>query len=292
MTILDDIKQQYRYGGLLQKLIFWNIGVFILSIILFRSFSQGRFIYPDWLGLSSNWEESLPYFWTFLTYSFFHGGFWHLVFNMIVLNFSGRLFLTFFTEKQLLGTYTLGAVFSGIIYVLAYSFFPLGNALLVGASASIMAILFATVSYAPLMSIRLLLIGYVKLWHIAAVILVLDILQIGLSNTGGHISHLAGALFGFTFVYFLKKGTDLSRVTDFVFTLFSRGKKRKKYTHFQKVHINKNPKAPKPKPKMTHTAIRAENKKQKQIDDILDKISRSGYDSLTKEEKDFLFKQK
>src|SRR5690606_36628839 len=164
-------------------------------------------------------------FWTFSTYSFFHGGFWHLVFNMIVLNFSGRLFLTFFTEKQLLGTYTLGVVFSGIIYVLAYSLFPLGNALLVGASASITAILFATVSYAPLMSIRLLLIGYVKLWHIAAVILVLDILQIGLSNTGGHISHLAGALFGFTFVYFLKKGTDLSRVTDFVFTLFSRGKK-------------------------------------------------------------------
>src|SRR5690606_24089755 len=213
MTILDDIKQQYRYGGLVQKLIFWNIGVFIVSIIFFRNFSLGVFVYPKWMGLSSNWEVALPYFWTFLTYSFFHGGFWHLVFNMIVLNFAGRLFLTYITEKKLLGKYVLGAIFLGIVYVFAYTFFPLGNALLVGASASIMAILFATVSYAPLMTIRLLLIGYVKLWHIAAVILLLDILQIGLNNTGGHISHLAGAFFGYVFILLLKRGTDLSKVT-------------------------------------------------------------------------------
>lgn len=289
MTILDDIKQQYRYGGLVQKLIFWNIGVFIVSIIFFRNFSLGVFVYPKWMGLSSNWEVALPYFWTFLTYSFFHGGFWHLVFNMIVLNFSGRLFLTYFTERQLLGTYVLGAIFPGIVYVLAYTFFPLGNALLVGASASIMAILFATVSYAPLMTIRLLLIGYVKLWHIAAVILVLDILQIGLNNTGGHISHLAGAFFGYMFIFLLKRGADLSKVTNFVFSIFSKNKNRKNYTPFKKVHVNKTPKS---NSRAANNSANTKDINQKKIDEILDKISRSGYDSLTKEEKDFLFQQK
>src|SRR5690606_33509273 len=119
-----------------------------------------------------------------------------------------------------------GAIFSGLVYVLAYTLFSLGDAILVGASASIMAVLFATVTYAPLMTVRLLLIGYVKLWHIALAILVIDILQIGLNNTGGHISHLAGALFGFLFVTLLKQGVDLtkfiSRIVGFVKGIFSK----------------------------------------------------------------------
>lgn len=287
MNILDDIKQQYRFGGVTQKLIFWNIGLFLVSLV-FYEFSIGRFIYPNWLALSSNAGISFVFPWTFVTYSFLHGGALHLIFNLIVLNFAGRLFQTFFSEKQLFGMYILGAIFSGLAYVLAYTFFPLGNALLVGASASIMAILFATVTYSPLMTVRLLLVGYVKLWHIALVILVLDILQIGLNNTGGHISHLAGALFGFLFVVLLKQGTDvtkiISKITDFVTGFFSK-KSKKKYTPFKEVHINKKTTS-KTSPKFE------KDKNQQQIDEILDKISRSGYDSLTKEEKDFLFKQK
>ncbi len=286
MSILDDIKQQYKHGGINQKLIFWNIGLFLLSLIFFYKFKDKRFLYPDWLALSSDYTTSLLFFWTFITYSFLHGGVFHLLFNLIVLNFAGRLFLTFFSEKQLLGVYLLGAIFSGLIYVLAYTFIPeLSNAPLVGASASITTILFATVSYSPLMTVRLLLIGYVKLWHIAAVIVVLDILQIGLSNTGGHISHLAGALFGFVFVTLLSLGTDLTQIVNKVTHFFTKKNKRKsykKYTPFKKVHINKQP-TPKPNNK---------NKNQQQIDEILDKISHSGYDSLTKEEKDFLFRQK
>lgn len=288
MNILDDIKQQYRLGGMNQKLIFWNIGLFLLSLIFFYQFSVGRFHYPTWLALSSNAGTSFVFPWTFISYSFLHGGALHLIFNLIVLNFAGRLFQTFFSEKQLLGVYVLGAVFSGLVYVLAYTFLPLGNAILVGASASVMAILFATVTYAPLMTVRLLLIGYVKLWHIALAILILDVLQIGVSNTGGHISHLAGALFGFLFVSLLKQGTDLtkiiSRITDLFKGIFSK-KTKKRYTPFKEVHVNKkasygaNPKFQK-------------DKNQQQIDEILDKISRSGYDSLTKEEKDFLFSQK
>lgn len=285
MNIIDDIKQQYKYGGITQKLIFWNIGLFLLSLVLFYKFSGGYFLYPQWLALSSDYTTSLPFFWTFITYAFLHGGIFHLLFNLIVLNFAGRLFITFFTERQLLGVYLLGALFSGVVYVLAYTIIPdLNKAILVGASASVMAILFATVSYSPLMTVRLLLIGYVKLWHIAAVILILDILQIGLNNTGGHISHLAGALFGFMFTALLKQGTDLTTIVNKLTNIFTKKTKKssKKYTPFKKVHINKQPK---PKPSNN-------SKNQQQIDEILDKISRSGYDSLTKEEKDFLFRQK
>lgn len=286
MNILDDIKQQYRFGGMNQKLIFWNIGLFLLSLVFFYQFSLGRFHYPAWLALSSNIKTSFVFPWTFVSYSFLHGGALHLIFNLIILNFAGRLFQTFFSAKQLLGVYILGAIFSGLVYVLAYTLFSLGNAILVGASASVMAILFATVTYSPLMTVRLLLVGYVKLWHIAAVILLLDILQIGLTNTGGHISHLAGALFGFLFVTLLKQGVDLtkfiSRIAGFVKGIFSK-KTKPKYSPFKEVHVNR---------KTTSRQNFQKDKNQQQIDEILDKISRSGYDSLTKDEKDFLFKQK
>lgn len=286
MNILEDIKQQYKFGGMNQKLIFWNIGLFLLSLVFFYQFSLGRFHYPAWLALSSNIKTSFVFPWTFVSYSFLHGGALHLIFNLIILNFAGRLFQTFFSAKQLLGVYILGAIFSGLVYVLAYTLFSLGDAILVGASASIMAVLFATVTYAPLMTVRLLLIGYVKLWHIALAILVIDILQIGLNNTGGHISHLAGALFGFLFVTLLKQGVDLtkfiSRIVGFVKGIFSK-KAKPKYSPFKEVHVNR---------KTTSRQNFQKDKNQQQIDEILDKISRSGYDSLTKDEKDFLFKQK
>lgn len=290
MNILDDIKQQYRYGGMVQKLIFWNIGCFLVSLVFYQ-FSTGRFNFPNWLALSSDLVVSVTFPWTYITYAFLHGGLLHLIFNLIVLNFAGRLFQTFFSEKQLLGVYLLGAFFSGLMYVFIYWFaFQSNNAILVGASASIMAILFATVTYAPMMTVRLLLIGYVKLWHIALAILVIDILQIGLSNTGGHLSHLAGAFFGFLFVKLLKQGTDLTKTAtktiDFFKELFSKNKaSKKKYTSFKEVHINK-------KETKTHRTKVYKDKNQQQIDEILDKISHSGYDSLSKEEKEFLFQQK
>jgi len=290
MNIIEDIKRQYQFGGVNQRLIFWNIGCFLVSLVFFYRFSIGIFSYPNWLALSSEYTTSFIFPWTFLSYSFLHGSLLHLVFNLIVLNFSGRLFLTFFSEKQLFGIYVLGAIFSGLFFVFFYYFSPLSNVLLVGASASIMAILFATATYSPLMNVRLFLIGNVKLWHIALAILVIDVLQIGLGNTGGHISHLAGALFGFLFVWLLKQGTDLTKIVsntiDF-FTRFFRKKTQKKYTPFREVYVNKNTKNT-----FSATTKLDKNENQRLIDKILDKISSSGYQSLTKEEKDFLFQQK
>ena len=284
MGFLDEFKMQYKMGGFEQKLIYWNIGAFLLSIIFFFHFKSGSFDYPTWLYLSSNPESLLFKPWTLLTYAFIHSSFLHLLFNMLVLNFSGRLFLTFFSQKQLLGLYVLSAIFAGIVFVVIYSIFNMQGAV-IGASGAIMAILLATATFSPNMYLRLLLIGNVKLWHFTAVVIGLDILYLLAENTGGHIAHLAGAFFGFIFVKLLQNGTDLTKGVAFVFDGIANMSLPKKSTPFKKVHRNYDQ-----KPQKSVSKIVTKDKTQQQIDEILDKISRSGYDSLTASEKEFLFK--
>ncbi|TRX39179.1 rhomboid family intramembrane serine protease [Flavobacterium restrictum] len=284
-SILNDLKLNYRLGGISQRILYWNIGCFVISLVFFYQFSVGQFNFPSWITLSSDPMVSFSRPWTFLTYAFFHDGFGHLFFNMMVLHFSSRLFLIFFTSKQYLGLYVLSAIFAGILFVLGYYFLHLSS-VIVGASAAIMAILMATTTYQPLMDIRLLLIGNVKLWHITAVILVIDLLQFRLENTGGHISHLAGALFGFIFIKLLQNGIDLSKIVSGTVAFFTGFFKKSPQTPFKKVHVNY---AKKPVAK-TASRIVAKDKTQQQIDEILDKISQSGYDCLSVEEKEFLFK--
>lgn len=281
MNILDDLKLQYKTGGMVQKLIFWNIGCFLLSLVFFYSFSVGSFQIPTGIALSSDFVTFIHAPWTLITFNFFHAGFLHLIFNLLVLHFAGRLFSTYFTDKQFLGVYVLGGIFSGITFVLSYII--IGKAgLLVGASGAIMAILLSATTYAPFMLLRIPLIGIIKLWHVTFVILLLDLIQLPLDNTGGHIAHLGGAFFGFIYIKLLQSGYDVTKpfsvLIDFLVNLF----KPKKKTPFKKVHRN-----------TTKKAVNSFSEKditQKQIDDILDKISKSGYDSLTKEEKEFLFK--
>lgn len=282
-SIFDDIKFQYRVGGIANKMIYWNVGLFLLSLIFYQ-FDSGTINFPDWLEITSNPEVVLTRPWTLLTYAFFHGGFLHLFFNMLVLNFASRLFLTFFTEKQYLGLYILSAIFAGLCFVISFYFFGKVSTM-VGASGAIMALLVATTTYQPLMQIRLLLIGNVKLWHITGVLLLLDLLQIQLDNTGGHIAHLGGAFFGYIYIRLLQSGTDLSRIVSSVIGFFTNLSGPKKATPFKKVHVNTRKPAVK-----RESRIIVKDKTQQQLDEILDKISQSGYDSLTTEEKEFLFK--
>lgn len=283
MSIIEDIKVQYKIGGIANKMIYWNVGLYLLSIIFFYQFKLGVFDYPNWLAVSSDPSVLITRPWTLLTYAFFHFGFMHLFFNMMVLNFSSRLFLTFFTQKQYLGLYFLSAIFASITFVLSFYLLE-KTSLMVGASAAIMALLVATTTYQPLMEIRLMLIGTVKLWHITAVLLILDFMQIQLDNTGGHIAHLSGALFGFIYIKLLQNGTDLSKIVTNVINFFSSIFDKKEKTPFKKVHVTHQKMAPKRESKIV-----MKDKTQQQIDEILDKISQSGYDSLTKEEKEFLF---
>ena len=282
MNILDDLKLQYKTGGMVQKLIFWNIGFFLFSLVFFYSFSVGKFQIPTWIALSSDLGNLVRTPWTLITFNFFHAKFLHLFFNLLVLHFAGRLFSTYFTDRQLLGVYILGGVFSGITFILSYIVIAKVG-LLVGASGAIMAILLSATTYAPFMLLRIPLIGIVKLWHVTFVILLLDLIQLPLDNTGGHIAHLGGALFGFLYIKLLQSGTDLSKGISMILDFFVNVSKPKKKTPFKKVHRNTTKKA-------VNSFQDNKDLTQKQIDDILDKISKSGYDSLTKEEKEFLFK--
>jgi membrane associated rhomboid family serine protease len=285
-SIIDDLKMQYKFGGMAQRLIYWNIGCFLVSYVIFGLL---RFVNIDidflqYVSLSSDPMDLLWKPWSIISYSFFHSDFFHIFFNLIILNFSSQLFLTFFNQKQLLGLYLLSAIFSGVVFVFSFYLMHIISPI-VGASAAIMAVLVATTTYSPLMNVRLLLIGNVKLWHITLVIVVIDLMQIRIENTGGHIAHLAGAFFGFTYIKFLENGTDLSKIVSNVFDFFVNLFTRSSSTPFKKVH--KNYKKPEAKVK---SRIVVKDKTQQQIDEILDKISRSGYDCLTKEEKEFLFK--
>jgi membrane associated rhomboid family serine protease len=276
-SILDDIKMQYQFGGVAFRLIFWNVLCFVVSLLFFYDFQLGVFHFPSWIALSSDPNVFITKPWTLISYAFFHHGIGHLFFNMMVLHFSSILFLTFFNSKQYMGLYLLSALISGVAFVVGYYFLQM-NSSMVGASGAIMAILVATTTYRPLMIVRLLFFGNVKLWHITAVILVLDFMQFKIENTGGHIAHLAGAFFGFIFIKLLQNGMDLSRILNNPF-------KQSKRTPFKKVHKNYSKPLTKPS-----SRIVVKDKTQQQIDEILDKISQSGYDSLTHEEKEFLFK--
>ena len=292
MSIIDDLKLQYRSGGIALKLIYWNVALFAIPVVIFGLLSLfGAHIdYLQYVSLDSRPFSLLWKPWSVLTYALFHSGPFHLLFNMFILHFSARLFTTYFNQKQLLGLYILGGIFAGLVYMLSYQVLPIFQnsiSILVGASASIMAILFATVTYNPHMEMRLMFIGRVKLWQIAVVLIVLDLFQLPMSNTGGHLAHLGGALFGYLYMTLLNKGTDLTDGVTKIINLFvNQTQTKKSKTPFKKVHKNYNTTPP----ATAESRIVKKDKTQQQIDEILDKISASGYDALSKEEKDFLFR--
>ena len=290
MNILDDLKLQYKIGGASNKIIYWNVGLFAIPYIVFGILGlfNIQIDFLHYVSLSSNPFDLLWKPWSIFTYAFFHSGFFHILFNMLILNFSSRLFLTYFSQKQFLSLYFVGSLFAGIIYILSYFLFPaLANlqVSLVGASGAIMAILFATATYSPLTEIRLFLFGNVKLWHIAFALIVIDLVQLPLENTGGHLAHLGGALFGYFYIKQLQKGNDLAAWFSKIIDIFTNLINPKTKTPFKKIHKNYSVSAPK-----TASKIVTKDKNQQQIDEILDKISQSGYDSLSQEDKTFLFK--
>ena len=289
MNILQDLKLQYYTGGVAQKIIFWNIGFFVFSMLfnLVIGSRNSGIDCLDWVSLSSNPQNMILKPWSIISYAFFHSGFMHIFFNMLILNFSSRLFLTLFSGKQFIGLYFVGAIFAGVVYVLCYFLLPslhVFNSKLVGASGAIMAVLIAATTKSPLMEIRLMLIGNIKLWQLSAAIIFLDLIQLPLENTGGHIAHLGGALFGFLYIKQINNGTDITSwfnvAVDFVTNIFRSQPKqqfKKVIKNNQEIVLNK-------------TNLVTKTKSQQQVDDILEKISKSGYDSLSDAEKDLLFK--
>jgi|TARA_B110000967_G_scaffold200336_1_gene235989 membrane associated rhomboid family serine protease len=279
MNIIQEIKNRYINGNIVEKLIFINIGVFVFALLL-SVFSrlyngEGNFI-VNWFSLDDNFTSMFTKPWSIISYGFLHGGFLHILFNLIGLYFIGNLFLQYFSEKQLLSFYLLGTFFGGILYLLSQNYFPLfegKRTYLVGASAGVSAIFVGVAAHIPNYQLKIRFIGYVKLWYLAAIWVGLDVLGLVGTNAGGNFAHLGGALFGFLYV---KRASNKEiTVFDSIGNLF-----KKKEKPLKTVYKSAE------KKKQTQT-----NLNQEQIDKILDKISKSGYDTLTKLEKEFLFKQ-
>lgn len=284
MELFQNLKQGYKSGGIVQRLLYWNVAVALILIIFRSFFTPGYLFLIQNTSLNSNLEIFITKPWTLITYSFLHADFIHLLFNMLMLFFIGQLFQTFFNKFQLLAVYIFGGIFAGIIYLIACYFLNI-NSPVVGASGAIMALLFAVTTYRPNMNVRLLLVGNVKIWYIAAFFVFFDIIQIPMSNAGGHFTHLGGALFGFLYIQLLNSGNDVSKFFVWISEIFSPNKK--KYTKFKNVYTNDKKTQSK-----TVNSSKTKDEVQVQIDVILDKISKSGYESLSKEEKEFLFKQR
>jgi hypothetical protein len=221
-----------------------------------------------------------------VTYAFLHAGFWHLFWNMYLLYWFGLYVLNLFTSKRFLTIYLLGAINGGLFYVLAYNLFPVFNNIssnLMGASASVLAIVIFIATYTPDAIVRIFTFR-IKLWQIGLVLVLLDLFQLPTSgNAGGLIAHMGGAIFGYVYAIQLKKGNDIGiwfeNLMDALVNLF----KTNRHKHFKQVHKTKQSST-------KNTKRSSTNNHQIKIDRILDKIGKSGYDSLTKAEKDFLFK--
>ncbi|MEJ7778621.1 MAG: rhomboid family intramembrane serine protease [Daejeonella sp.] len=257
------------------------IGINVLVFLAINLFAAGEFLTggdtpgADWLTLQLSmpaYYSAIPYkFWTIFTYMFTQREFFHLLFNMLWLYWLGIIFLDFLNKRQFIFTYLAGGVMGALLYVLAYNLIPVFSgsverSFLIGSSASVMAIVVATATLVPNFTIHLLFFGGVKLKYLALVYFILDIIGISGTEPGGSIAHIGGAVMGFIYVRLLNNGNDLS-------TIFKAGSRLK---------VVKN--------KTSGPPQAANLPDQDAIDRILDKISRSGYESLTKAEKEQLFK--
>lgn len=301
MSLFDEIKRYYSTGDTLRRLILINIGVFIFvhlfALVLFLFNLQTGQFNPvvKWLSLPAYPGDLLLRPWTVVTYMFLHEGLFHIVFNLLWLFWFGRMFLTSFRQKQLTAVYLLGGFAGGFLYILAYNIFPVFDqykmsSLALGASAAVMAIVIAISAYKPNYAINLLLIGPVKIKYIAIVVVVLDVISIKMGNAGGHIAHLGGALFGYWFGESAKSGKNItkgfSRFLDKFFAFFKMGPKMH-VSHKKSTYKWGNTR------KMDDFEYnRRKADDQQRMDEILDKISKKGYASLSREEKEFLFRQR
>ena len=274
----------YRYKALsvAEKLIAINVLCFVVPFLLqtiFYLFQLSSASYLSWIQLSSDWENLLFRPWTLVTYSFLHSGIFHLFWNMLLLYYSGQLFLNLLPARIFTNVYFMGVVLGGAVFILSYNLFPAFQGMrpyMVGASAGVMAVFVFISTYTPNQEIRFFFFN-ISLKYLALAFVFLDLIQIPNGNAGGHLAHLGGAYLGFIYARQLQKGRDIGngwgQFWESVRQSFQARPKVKK--------VYKNPKS---NPKKSASVD------QQKIDAILDKISKSGYDSLSNEEKDTLFR--
>lgn len=306
-SIWNDVKREFSYGNMVTRIIIFNVVIFIavniLKLVLFISngghLPEAYYTILHFFCMSSDWQFFLTHPWGLFTSMFLHEGFWHILWNMLFLYWFGRIVGDFIGNQRILPIYLLGGIAGGILYFASANLLPnlpMGSYAL-GASAGVMAIVVAAGAISPDYVMRLLFLGDVKLKYIVAVLVFLDLILIpDGGNTGGHIAHLGGAFFGWFFVFQLRNGNDWSRpvnniidsISNFFNGLFTGQRTRRK----PKVAY-RNPDRPKSRTKRSSKGEAASDSNskahQEKLDAILDKIKESGYESLTAEEKEFLF---
>lgn len=299
-SIGTDIKREFRHGNMVTRLILINIGVFVaINIIKLILVAVNAGQTPDiyrtllyGLSISDNWWHNLTHPWAVITSMFLHEGFWHILWNMLFLYWFGRIIGDFIGDNKIFPIYLLGGLAGGLSFFIASNLLPMFTAdayFAMGASGAVMAIVVATGTLAPDYQMRLILFGDVKLKYIVLAVLIMDLVSIANNiNTGGHFAHLGGAFFGWYFIHSLRQGVDLSKpvnqAADRFFDWLSGGEKQKvrEKVPLRTVRGGKNPAE-------SAKAGRKPADLQERVDQILDKIRESGYESLTDEEKETLF---
>jgi membrane associated rhomboid family serine protease len=283
--IIDDLKRIMRGDNPLNKII-------LSTTIAFLVFNLVRYWLPvaDWFALPGDGVRYLTRFWTIITYMFLHAGFLHILFNMLWLYWMGRILVEYLGSKRFVTVYFLGGIAGGLTYILVYNVLSMMGVkmmggLLLGASAGVMAVVFAVATLLPEYVIQLFLLGPVRMKYLALGALVITSLIDFTVNMGGKLAHIGGAAMGFIFIKQLQAGKDWSSPFYAFFnslgSMVGMGPKRK-----MKV-VNRPPRK---KPEASRPATKRSTSEQERIDAILDKISQSGYDSLTEDEKAFLFR--
>lgn len=290
MGIWDDIKATFRNGSNLTRLLYVNVGVFVLIKVI-EVFAV-LFSYPPlshnvlgFLAVPASLPVLITRPWTIITYMFLHEGFIHLIFNLLWLYWFGKIFLEYLDQKKLVAVYLLGGLSGAALFILSFNIFPafsgtVSESIALGASAAVMAIVVAIAAYVPDYTVYLFLIGKVKLKYLALVMFIVTSIVDFSVNSGGKIAHIGGALFGYMFALNFRKGIDMgkgvNRIIDYLVTLF-KPRRKLKVTHKRSTT------------EYDYNARKVE--RQAEINLILEKISKGGYDSLTKSEKDLLFRE-
>ena len=278
----------FKRQDVMTKIMVLNGLVFLVLSIGAALMGWSRSSFYSWFALPDDLLRFIGQPWSLLTYSFLHSGFFHLLFNMIWLSFFGRFVLNLFSERRFLTLYLLGGIVAGLVYLISYNIFPafLGapSGQLVGASGAVMAIMAFAALYSPYAPVRIFFFN-LKLWQLAAFMVLWDLIRLPeMNNAGGLIAHLGGAAFGYYYARNLQAGRDIGlwfdRLMDRLVTLWSNTSKKSRSANRRGASQSRKKRSNRP----------AKGSDQDKIDAILDKIGQSGYESLTKEEKDFLFK--
>jgi membrane associated rhomboid family serine protease len=293
--LVEDFKAKFRSGNPITRLILINVALFlfvsIFRIITFLSGESGLFIFveefiKDNLAIPLSFLDLAQKPWTLITYMFTHFSLMHIFWNMMTLYWFGQLFINYTNSKKLIPLYLLGGISGALLTLILFTaipaFQPFIGAPMIGASAGVTAIIVATATLIPNVNMNMMFIGPVKLIYVALFVIFIDVLNVAsYDNIGGNISHLGGALMGYLFIFQYKRGIDFSkginRFFDWISGLLSIKPKSKMKVAYKK--------------KVTDEEYNYNKKvEQENIDRILDKISKSGYESLSKSEKEILFK--